>query len=288
MDFTGFVSDIQLNGWNVYGAEVYVDGKLVHSYGDTDENIHDIYSATKAILSIAVGIAVDEKKFDIDKSILYYLPENRVEGISAEQRNVFEKISVKRLMTMSVGDIPFIGEGDSFIDFALETKIDKPEERVFNYSSLSSYLVGVALTEALGTDLGPFIEKRIFEPLGIDRFEYDRCPEGYFYGSSGTKLTVNELSKLGLLFYNRGVFAGERILSEDYIDEATSIQQMNREGGYGYFLWKYRDGFSINGMRGQKCFVLPSQKLVISFLSFIEEGSGELVKSMEKHIISSR
>ncbi|MCR5716590.1 MAG: beta-lactamase family protein [Lachnospiraceae bacterium] len=288
MDFTGFVSDIQLNGWNVYGAEVYVDGKLVHSYGDTDENIHDIYSATKAILSIAVGIAVDEKKFDIDKSILYYLPENRVEGISAEQRNVFEKISVKRLMTMSVGDIPFIGEGDSFIDFALETKIDKPEERVFNYSSLSSYLVGVALTEALGTDLGPFIEKRIFKPLGIDRFEYDRCPEGYFYGSSGTKLTVNELSKLGLLFYNRGVFAGERILSEDYIDEATSIQQMNREGGYGYFLWKYRDGFSINGMRGQKCFVLPSQKLVISFLSFIEEGSGELVKSMEKHIISFR
>ena len=284
MDFVGFVSDIQRNNWNVFGAEVYEDGKLVHSFGDTNENLHDIYSATKAILSVAVGIAVDEKKFDIEKSILHYLPGNRVEAISSEQKEVFDKISVKRLMTMSVADIPFLAEGDSFIDFALKTKISNPNERVFNYSSINSYLVGVALTEALGTDLGAFIEERIFKPLGITRFEYDRCPEGYFYGSSGTKLTVNELSRLGLLFYNRGVCDGERILSERYIDEATSIQQMNREGGYGYFLWKYRDGFSINGMRGQKSYILPNQKLVISFLSYIEEGSGKLVKSMEKHI----
>ena len=285
MDFEGFVSDIQLNGWNVFGAEVYENGELVHLYGDTNENLHDIYSATKAILSVAVGIAVEEKKFDIDKSILYYLPGNKVQAISPEQKEVFDKISVKRLMTMSVADIPFLAEGDSFIDFALKTKINNPDERVFNYSSINSYLVGVALTEALETDLGAFIEERIFKPLGITRFEYDRCPEGYFYGSSGTKLTVNELSRLGLLFYNRGVCDGERILSERYIDEATSIQQMNREGGYGYFLWKYRDGFSINGMRGQKSYILPEQKLVISFLSDLEGGSEMLVKSMEKHIL---
>ena len=68
----------------------------------------------------------------------------------------------------------------------------------------------------LGTDLGSFIEKKIFEPLGITRFEYDRCPEGYFYGASGAKLTVNELSRIGLLLYNRGMFEGQRILSEKY------------------------------------------------------------------------
>ncbi len=51
------------------------------------------------------------------------------------------------------------------------------------------------------------------------------------------------------------------------------------------FLWKYRDGFSINGMRGQKCFLLPKEKLVISFLSNIEQGSGGIVKSMEKNIL---
>ena len=285
MNFDSFVEDIQNNNWQVYGVEVYEDGSLTHTYGDTKEKLHDIYSATKAVLSIAVGIATDEKLFDISKSVLHYLPQDKVEKISEEQRSSFEKITIQRLMTMSVPDMHFVAEGNSYIDFALNTKINNPEERVFNYNNINAYLVGVALTEALGTDLREFIEERIFKPLGITNFEYDRCPEGYFYGASGIKLTVNELSRLGLLLYNKGIFDGKRILSEAYIDEATSIQQMNREGGYGYFLWKYLDGFSINGKWGQKCYVLPQRKLMVSFLAHLEESSSMIRKSMEKNIL---
>ena len=282
MDFDSFVNDIQRNSWNVYGAEVYENGILTHSFGDTRENLHEIYSATKTILSIAVGIAVDEGKIDIGRSVLSFLPENR---FSAGQKEVFEQISIQRLMTMSVGDLPFRPEGDSYLDFSLNSKISDPNEKVFNYSNISAYLVGVALSEALETDLGLFIEKRIFDPLGIKRFEYMRCPEGYFYGASGAKLTVNDLSKLGLLLYNKGIFDGERILSEKYVKEATSIQQMNREGGYGFFIWKYLDGFSINGKWGQKCYVLPERKLIVSFLSHIEDDTSPLRKSMEMNCL---
>ena len=282
MNFDAFVKDIQRNAWNVFGVEVYEDGNLTHCFGDTRDQIHNIYSCTKTILSIAVGIAVDEGKFDISKSVLSYLPEKRV---PARQKEVFEQISIQRLMTMSVGDLPFYPEGNSFLDFSLNTKISNPSERVFNYSNMSAYLVGVALTEALETDLGKFIEKRIFEPLGIKKYEYGRCPEGYFYGASDTKLTVNELSRLGLLLYHKGVFNGTRILSESYVNEATSIQQMNREGGYGYFIWKYLDGFSINGKLGQKCYILPKRKLMISFLSHIEEDTLPLRNSMERNCL---
>ncbi len=285
MNFDSFVEDIQKNNWQVYGVEVYEDRILTHTYGDTKEKLHDIYSATKAVLSIAVGIASDEKLFDISKSVLHYFPQNKVEKLSEEQRSIFEKITIQRLMTMSVPDMPFVAEGNSYIDFALNTKINNPEERVFKYNNINAYLVGVALTKALGTDLGGFIEERIFKPLGITNFEYDRCPEGYFYGASGIKLTVNELSRLGVLLYNKGIFNGKRILSEAYIDEATSIQQMNREGGYGYFLWKYLDGFSINGKWGQKCYVLPQRKLMVSFLAYLEESSSMIRKSMEKNIL---
>ena len=127
--------------------------------------------------------------------------------------------------------------------------------------------------------------RSVFDPLGIKKFEYMRCPEGYFYGASGAKLTVNDLSKLGLLLYNKGIFDGERILSEKYVKEATSIQQMNREGGYGYFIWKYLDGFSINGKWGQKCYVLPERKLIVSFLSHIEDDTSPLRKSMEMNCL---
>ena len=99
------------------------------------------------------------------------------------------------------------------------------------------------------------------------------------------ELTVHGLSQIGLLLCQRGVYNGQRILSEEYVNEATSIQQMNREGGYGYFIWKYRDGFSINGKLKQKCYVLPAQDLVITYLSHIDDDSHVLVESMEKHIL---
>ena len=285
MNFDAFVNDIVTNGWNVFGAEVYEDGKLIHSFGDTTDNVHEIYSATKAVLSVTVDIAKEDVKFDIDKPITYYLPKNRLEALPEEQRRTFDILSVRRFLTMSVGDLPFRPEGDSFLDFSLNVKINNPDERIFNYNNISAYLVGVALSEALGTDLGKYIEDKLFAPLGIDKFEYARCPEGYFYGASGMMLTVNELSRVGLLLYNKGTFEGKRILSEKYVEEATSVQQMNREGGYGYFLWKYRDGFSINGKWKQKCYILPERKLIVTYLSHIEDDSHDLLDSMEKHIL---
>ena len=99
------------------------------------------------------------------------------------------------------------------------------------------------------------------------------------------KLTVHDLSKIGLLLYNKGVYDGQRIVSEEYVDMATSIQQMNREGGYGYYIWKYRDGFSINGKWKQKCYVLPKRGIIVTYLSHIEDDSHDLLDSMEKNIL---
>ena len=74
MDFDAFVRDIRENQWKVFGVEVYENGKLTAEYGDTVSSRFPIYSATKAIISIAVGIASDQGKFDIDKTVLAYLP----------------------------------------------------------------------------------------------------------------------------------------------------------------------------------------------------------------------
>ena len=285
MNFDAFIKDIEDNGWCVFGAEVYEDGRLTHSWGDTTEKVHDIYSATKVVQSVAVGIAYDRGLIDFDRSVLDYLPKENVEKLSESQAETFKKITVQRLLTMSVDGFPFRPEGDSWIDFALSCDIKKAETRVFNYNNICAYLVSVVLTEILGEDLGGFIEREIFKPLGITDYEYGRSPEGYFYGASMMKLTVNGLSKIGLLFYNKGIYDGQRIVSEEYVNMATSVQQMNREGGYGYFIWKYRDGFSINGKWKQKCYVLPKDKIIVTYLSHIEDDSHDLLDSMEKNIL---
>ncbi|MCR5283532.1 MAG: DUF4298 domain-containing protein [Lachnospiraceae bacterium] len=285
MDFDRFVKDIKDNHWNVFGVEVYQDGELKYRYGDTC-NLHEIYSATKAVLSIAVGILYDEGLIDLDHPITAYLPEDTCRSLSREQYERFCRVTVRRLLTMSVKGFPFRpDDSDNWLDFALSCKIEDPEQAEFAYGNLPPFLVGVALTNILGSDLGAFIEKRIFTPMDITAFEYGRAPEGYFYGASKMRLSVHDLSKFGLLFYNKGVYNGKRILSEEYAGLATSTQQMNREGGYGFYIWRYRGGFSINGKWKQKCYVLPQKGLIITYLAHIEDDSHDLLESMEKNLL---
>ena len=184
---------------------------------------------------------------------------------------------------MSVKGFPFRPEGEDWLDFSLFVDFN-PDEIQFNYSNIPVYIVCVALSEIFGCDLGELIERRIFAPLDITSFEYGRSPEGYFYGASNMLLSVHDLSKFALLLYNKGVYNGKRIISEVYVDMATSVQMMNREGGYGFYFWRYRSGFSINGKWKQKCYIVPKQEIIITYLSHIEDDSQDLKYSMEKHI----
>ena len=279
MDFDGFIGDIKANEWNVYGVQVHKAGRLAESWGDTSEK-HNIYSATKTVLSIAVGIAQD--KADLNKCVLDYLPSENIAKMSKESFDAYKKIRLCDLLSMSVSAIPFQVEGENWLDYALSFPAKAKGE--FNYSNNSAYLVGVALAGAIGGDVGTYIEENIFKPLEITDFSYVRSPEGFFYGASKMELSVESLSKIALVLYNGGEYESKRIVSSEYVKRATAIQQMNREGGYGYFIWKYRDGFSINGKWGQKCYILPKDELMITYLSHVDDNAG-VRESMEKHII---
>ncbi|MBO4847321.1 MAG: serine hydrolase [Lachnospiraceae bacterium] len=283
--FEKFTQDIVNNDWKVFGCEVYEDGKLSFSFGDTKDNRHQIYSATKTVLSLAAGIAIDNKKIDVDKDILYYLPKKYTDGMQTDLKERFKKLTLHRLMTMSVPGFPFRAEGDDFVEFSLNCTDIKEDEVSFDYSNIPAYLTGVALSEAMDTDLCEFIDKNILNPLGVYDAGYTRSPEGYFYGASGMELTVNDLSKVGLLLYNKGVYEDKRIVSKEYVSKATSVLQMNREGGYGYYIWKYKDGFAILGKWKQKCYILPKRKLIITYLSDIRDDSHDLIQSMERNIL---
>ncbi|MBR1742480.1 MAG: beta-lactamase family protein [Lachnospiraceae bacterium] len=284
MDFESFTEEITENRWKVHGVEVYRGGERIHSFGDTVQTKYPIYSATKTILSVALGIAHDRGKIDFEKSILFYMPEEVLRAIPDGQREVFGKLSLHRMMTMSVDGFPFRPEGDSYFRFSFACEIKEPEKKSFHYSNIPAYLSGVALANALGEDVCAFITREILEPLDINGAEFSRCPDGYFYGASGMKMSVHDLSQIGLLLYEKGSYKGKRIVSKEYVEKATSPLQMNKEGGYGYFIWKYQDGFSINGKWNQRCYILPERDLVITYLSDIREDSESLRQSMERNL----
>lgn len=286
MDFSGFERDIRKKDWQVHGVEVYENDALVWHYGDTEKMRYPLFSITKSVTALAVGMAADDGKIRIDDSVLKYLPEKVVGALSKNQRETYRTITLRRLMTMSVPGYPFRPEGDDWLRFSLEVPLLDAETPRFDYSNIPAYLVGVAASRALGEDLHAFLDRRLFAPLGIRNTRCAHSPEGYFYGATGLEMTVNELSRLGKLIYHGGVWEGTRFVSEKWVREMKTAQQMNREGGFGYFLWKYRTGNSMNGKWGQKCYLLPQEGKMITFLSHMEEGSDPLRESMERHLLA--
>ena len=187
---------------------------------------------------------------------------------------------------MSVDGFPFRLSGNNWLEEALSIPLKNPENKTFLYSNVPAYLVGVTVSSAVNERLDRYLKRKLFAPLGIPEPPCQFSPEGFFYGASGMELTVNELSRIGLMLSNEGEYAQKQIVPSAYVKEATSVQQLNREGGYGYFFWKYRDGFSLNGKWGQKCYVLPEEKMIITFLSHLEEGSDHIRICMEKHLLN--
>ncbi len=283
--FENFIQKVKDNKWPVYGIEIFYQGHVVDKYDFVPDKRHPIYSATKAFTSTAVGIAVNEGKFSIEASIYDYIKDEIPNDIMDEQLNVLRKISIKRLLTMSVPGYPFRIESNNWLNSSLALPIQFSETPIFDYSNIPAYLVGVAVEKAVGEHLVKYLDTRLFKPLGIENLEYMNCPSGHFYGASGMRLTVNELSRLGQLYLQNGMYNTKQIISPKWVKEATAIQMMNREGGYGYYFWKYRDGFRISGKWGQRCYIFPKQQLMITYLADIEEGADVALRTMEQEIL---
>lgn len=238
----------------VHGLEVWNAGSLVKSWGNTTDRF-PLYSITKSLVSLAFGIAEAEGVIKLTDRIL--------------------DVPLERLLTMSIPGLPFRPEGDNWLSFC--AGLGYPlEKRGFCYSNINAYLVAVALENALGRPLYDYLTEKLFAPLGIEKPPYQTSPEGHFNGASGMQMSVGELSRIGRMLMNGGYTDGKQIVPEAYVSRATGVQQMNREGGYGYFFWKFLDGFSLNGKWGQKCYCLPESGVMISFLSDFPDGTGEL------------
>ena len=288
MDFTAFVNEIEAGKHTVYGATVHRDGTLVHSFGDTNKKRYPLYSATKSILALAVGIAADRGLIDVGRSVLDYIPDKFVKEMPAEQEETFRTFTIHRLMTMSVEGFPFRAEGESWLRFALACPIPEPRKKTFAYSNIPAYLVGVALAEAVGGDAFTFITENLLTPLHIEGATCQRCPDGYFYGATGMELTVEELSRFGLLIAADGAWEGTQLVSAAYVRRMKAALTPCREGGYGYFLWRFGSGNRISGKLGQRCFAFSDKSLVITWLGNNEEGGDALEAAMRRFLLDEK
>ena len=98
----------------------------------------------------------------------------------------------------------------------------------FTYNGGGIILLGEILKNATGMDIDEFSKKYLFEPLGIDSYNWKLIFEnGVIDTAGGVKVTSRDMAKIGETFLNNGIFNEKQIISEQWIEKSATPYQGN-------------------------------------------------------------
>lgn len=247
---------------------------------------HMLYSMSKSVVGTAVGIAADEGLLSVDEKLC-----DLFSDIPASQNKSLKGMRVWNLLTMSSGTR--FNEFGSMLDadwvrMFLESVPKFEPGTAFEYDSMNTYMLSAILRRKTGVPLVEYLRPRLFEPLGITRYAWETCPKGTEKGGWGLSLCLEDAAKLGQLYLQEGVWEGRRILSADWIREATRAQMPTPNGeckfGYGYQIWLNPLGYQFNGAFGQYVVVMPKYDAVAAIYSGSAQlfAEGDLLQMLDK------
>jgi CubicO group peptidase (beta-lactamase class C family) len=171
----------------------------------------------------------------------------------------------------------------------------------WNYTSAGALLISDALTRTIVPDprdpadrrhrMRAWMNSSLFDRFGMRAIvEFD--PQGLFYGSSLYWATARDFARFGYLYLRDGVWNGQRVLPEGWVDFARSPGPDVNTNIYGAHWWLtpphgageperslivepgLADAFSAQGYEGQIIVVVPSKDLVFVRLGRFD-GGGE-------------
>jgi len=141
--------------------------------------------------------------------------------------------------------------------------------RVFRYNSLNTFLLAAIICKRSGVGVMEYLQKRLFEPLAITDCFWEKSPDGIEKGGWGLYIRPDDLVKLGQLVMDKGMYGGKRIISESYIDFATTpcaeAPETYGDYNYGWQIWAGRkeNVFLFNGMFDQNVFGFTENGIII-------------------------
>jgi CubicO group peptidase (beta-lactamase class C family) len=139
---------------------------------------------------------------------------------------------------------------------------------------LASYLVRLG-AEKLGQDYHAFPQRQLFDKLGIRDATIETDPYGNFLGQGYEFLSARDWARLGNLYLQDGVWNGERLLPEGYVEHVMTLAPAWVADGRpvygGGFFWINGDGadpiplnaYSMRGAGGQSTIIIPTHGLVV-------------------------
>ncbi|RCK19126.1 beta-lactamase [Thalassospira profundimaris] len=168
--------------------------------------------------------------------------------------------------------------------YAVSKQLEHSPGEVFAYNSGASNILSAAVRNLSGSRSTYLARptELLFRPLGMKSAVIETDPEGYFIASSFMHATARDWAKIGQLYLQDGIWEGQRLLPEGWVDYTSSPDESDPDGIYGAHWWLDLpgdrddegnprngiaelpdDAFFALGHDGQSLSVIPSKELVI-------------------------
>ncbi|HJQ57334.1 MAG TPA: serine hydrolase [Vineibacter sp.] len=288
---------------NLHGALIVHDGRLVleRYVAGEDESwgrplgkvafgpatLHDMRSVTKSVVSLLYGIALAAGKVAPPEAPLMDQFRDYPDLAADPARR---RWTVAHALTMTLGtqwdemSIPYSNPANSEIAmerapdryrFILDRPIVEEPGVRWIYNGGATALLGRMIARGTGRELPDYARSALFEPLGIDTFEWVRGMDGVTpSAASGLRLRPRDLARIGLMMAQGGQWQGRVVVPADWLEAALQtrvrIDEIFRYG-YQWYLTnlppvgdaKRRRLVSAIGNGGQRLFILPEAKVVV-------------------------
>lgn len=280
--------DQYLDRQKVTSLQILKNGKLLfekYQYDRGPESRFLSYSMAKSITSLLVGIALDKGMIkSLDDLAETYSP--TLKGTA------YGETSIRDLLRMASGiDFAetYTGSDDSAklsksvitgtpstLDLFKSFSRRGQSGQRFNYSSLETMALGYLLKDTTGKTISELTKEWIWNPIGAeDEAYWMLSKEGMEGAYCCFAASPRDWAKIGLLFAQNGLMNGQKIVSANYITEATSADALPSNlktgltrsyGGYGYQIWLLPGAgrqFWLRGIHGQSIYVQADTGLVM-------------------------
>ena len=257
-----------------------------------DDIRRDVFSVSKTVTSLAVGMLVGDGALSLDDPVLAYLP-----GLADTAAPGSEKITVGHLLRMTAGngyrwsDDDADHPGDPARDFLATPLVAEPGS-TYHYRGGNTYVLGRVVHAISGLDLRDFLVPRLFDPLGIRNPQWLRCPLGFPLGAIGLQLRTSEITRIAQLLLHGGTCDRGRLVPADYVARMTTdttdtgrAEPDNRI--YGLHVWLCaRDGaWRMDGIYGQFGIVLPEHHTCVSVSAHYLGPTTHILDCVWEHIV---
>ncbi len=239
----------EIEAYNLSSCIIHYRKKLIYHYEKSEQassQLMPINSCTKSVLSALICIAMGQGLVPPPNTLIsHYFPQLRHEQ---DQRK--KNISLEHLLTLTAGfqwnefsginSFPTMTRSSDWIQYTLEQPMsDVPGARMV-YNSGVSQLLAAILVRATGMEISRFAELHLFNPLGIEQYNWKCDPHGIHTGGFGLQLSANDLLKFGLLYLHKGVWHNQQLISQDMIECSTKsviAATPPERGFYGWHWW---------------------------------------------------